>query len=717
MNSQQEKIIETIKNNSSSIYVDAVAGSGKTTTILALARSMPDKKILQITYNKDLKFEVRQKVIEGNITNLEVHSYNSLAVKYFDDQCYNTITNKALLDKPKREIYADILVIDECQDMTDKFYYFISNVCKHLKNSNSKLKLLLMGDHKQAVYKNKDADPRYLTLAGKIWSKYDQLKCLPLATSYRLTNQMSNFINRVVLNCERIRAVKKGPPVKLIKADFYKAHNSLINYVTSEIKLFKKNGGRDDQIFILAPTLKKVFAKRLLKPLERELVNLGIKVFYNTDDDHQLTSSEITNKLVFSTFHSSKGRERPLVFVYGFDQSYLKYYSGYPEDTDICPEPLYVALTRASNQLQVIQSGQPLNFITNETNINNYAKIIDLNSTLNSNSTSNSNSTMINPNVTRSVSELVRYIKEVQLVKLNDLLDELFTQYSPASEEINIPNYLKHSKSNTCELIADVNGISILAYWLNKKLKNSDVLRICKFLYQKQKNKSNILIDFYDKTMKSMEKMESTQTTESNIEYYTRLAILYWTLIEGLNHKVAQLDHYNWLSSENVSQCCAVLERMFAHSDNLNLEKELDTNYHSNGKNVFINGRIDVIDDDDNFWELKCVDCLKIEHKLQLIIYIFINNLNNLKGDISRAMPIKNAFLANYRTGEILQLDTNNTDCINAVVDILLDNNLAEPPELTDDEFIDKIMSSENLNKLLSSKSKSTVKKMQQLIF
>ena len=54
---EQQKIIDALKNKQN-VIVNAVAGSGKTTTILGIAKQMPDINILQITYNKALKLEV-----------------------------------------------------------------------------------------------------------------------------------------------------------------------------------------------------------------------------------------------------------------------------------------------------------------------------------------------------------------------------------------------------------------------------------------------------------------------------------------------------------------------------------------------------------------------------------------------------------------------------------------------------------------------------------
>ena len=60
---EQMNIINAIKEGYN-VQVDAVAGSGKTTTVLSLAHYICEKNILQVTYNSELKLEVRQKQIK-----------------------------------------------------------------------------------------------------------------------------------------------------------------------------------------------------------------------------------------------------------------------------------------------------------------------------------------------------------------------------------------------------------------------------------------------------------------------------------------------------------------------------------------------------------------------------------------------------------------------------------------------------------------------------
>ena len=84
---EQMAIINAIKAGNH-VQVDAVAGSGKTTTVLSLAHYNSEKIIVQITYNSDLKTEVREKQKQYSkimkLDNLEIHNYHSFATTYYD---------------------------------------------------------------------------------------------------------------------------------------------------------------------------------------------------------------------------------------------------------------------------------------------------------------------------------------------------------------------------------------------------------------------------------------------------------------------------------------------------------------------------------------------------------------------------------------------------------------------------------------------------------
>lgn len=68
-----------------SVAVKAVAGSGKTTTILDLAKKHSKKRILYLAFNKSLVTDIESKLGSRGIRNLEVRTFDSLLYKTFVD--------------------------------------------------------------------------------------------------------------------------------------------------------------------------------------------------------------------------------------------------------------------------------------------------------------------------------------------------------------------------------------------------------------------------------------------------------------------------------------------------------------------------------------------------------------------------------------------------------------------------------------------------------
>ncbi|TAJ11497.1 ATP-dependent helicase [Marinilabiliaceae bacterium JC017] len=74
---EQKEIIASEGN----LKVNAVAGSGKTTTILEYAKRRPKNHILYLAFNKSVKTEADQKLSQQNISNVTVETAHSLAFK------------------------------------------------------------------------------------------------------------------------------------------------------------------------------------------------------------------------------------------------------------------------------------------------------------------------------------------------------------------------------------------------------------------------------------------------------------------------------------------------------------------------------------------------------------------------------------------------------------------------------------------------------------
>jgi hypothetical protein len=355
--SEQLEIVRTIAY--SNIIVDAVAGSGKTTTILYMAQEYKDKSILLLTYNRRLRHETITRCSEYDIDNIECHTYHSFCYKYIGPECckdsgiYDFLTRgQDYLHGLDCPVY-DIIVLDECQDLTRLLYKLITVV---VRDST----LCIIGDMYQNIYTFAQADHRYMTCADSLFTtKIKKWSRLTLSTSYRATRPIANFINTCVLGFDRLNAVKNGPRVRYTIMNMFKP-NSIVNEILVLIRMITSS-----EIFILAPSVRSTNPFNPVNRLANSLTDAQIPIHIPSDDNVTIDEDTVRHKVVFSSFHQAKGLERKAVIVLGFDSSYFAYYYKNTRSTTVCPSTLYVALTRASLYLSVYHNSKcaPLDFI------------------------------------------------------------------------------------------------------------------------------------------------------------------------------------------------------------------------------------------------------------------------------------------------------------------------------------------------------------------
>ena len=238
--------------------------SGKTTTVLHLAKSMPDMNMLLLTYNSRLKQETRERVETLGLKNLECHSYHAMCQKYYSKEpCINDKIIRKALNNPntfaKNLPAYDVIVVDESQDM---IYLYHKLLHKILLDSflfrGCHPQLLVIGDENQELYSFAGADFRYLTMANKIYPFIQKVwKRKSLQTSYRVTGNMATFINECMLgggSRMHIRAVKPaGPPVDYYVGNAYESVYRIADYIIGRLKDVSLSVS---DIFILAPSIK-----------------------------------------------------------------------------------------------------------------------------------------------------------------------------------------------------------------------------------------------------------------------------------------------------------------------------------------------------------------------------------------------------------------------------------------------------------------------------
>lgn len=339
---EQQRIIDTFKSGEN-IAILSSAGSGKTTTILFLAQQCPDKNILALTFNRGLADDTKQKIKKLNLTNLEIQTYHGFCTKYFG-ACYNDeALFKYLSAGPRSKLdYIDLLIIDEMQDMNILYYNFISNKLQFLHPHN---KLILIGDSRQTIYQFNGGNPQYLLEPEKYWSR-PFIRCY-LKTTYRLTHKICQFVNTLICS-------KYADPFEMLTIDKktdYPVEYHWINLFDQSLKIIKDIISRYgvDQILIIAISIKE---KTPIRQCVNKLSSCGIPVCVLKDED-VYDPDVVKNKLIVSSIHKQKGRERKIVIVFGLDCSYHTYY-GKNKSVDEYLNLIYVACTRSLEKLIIL---------------------------------------------------------------------------------------------------------------------------------------------------------------------------------------------------------------------------------------------------------------------------------------------------------------------------------------------------------------------------
>ena len=678
---EQNNIIKT--NPNTNIKIDAVAGSGKTTTVLYMGMANPTKNILHITYNNLLKREVRKKASLLCVDNMEIHTYHSLAVKYYSPSAYTDeeikkilLSNKFVNPNIKTKPF-DILFIDETQDMILDYYKLLK---KFIYDTNSKPQIIILGDKYQGIYDFKGANTKFLTLADKIWA--DKFVNLNLSTSYRLTNQISWFVNNIMLGYNRINTIKDGSRVDYYISNPFKIYKKIGKYLMNKIK--NKNIIASD-IFVLIPSLKTIESP--YKKLENYLVGHGIKCVTPVSDDTKLDDKTIENKVVFTTYHQAKGRERKIVILYNFDNSYMEYYTRENiSSTKICPNILYVGATRASEKLILIQdfNTKPLEFLNiSKLKSNNNVKIIDtekqhqIKTSIPKQPKNKTDIKKVN------VTDLVKFISPGTLDIIIPLLENnLFIETKqPKTKLISIPNKIEIINGDKIiwEDVSDLNGLVIPAI-LESRL-NQTTSTIENFVQEKLQNKFESA---------GCEKyMGIINIPCQTIRDFLKVGNVYTALQNKLHAKLAQIKKYNWLSESMVKKAHSYMNMindntLFEITICSNPESGLDWFEHTHETYgiIQLRGRLDAITAD-TVCEFKCVDHLSIEHKLQLVIYYWMW----IEAGMIDIYGNKKFSLINIKSGQILELNTN-WYIIKQIVNLLFDEKYLEKKVLTDLEFI-----------------------------
>jgi hypothetical protein len=649
-NHEQQHIYELLLENYN-VIVEAVAGTGKTTTVLGCASKQPDKKILQVTYNKALRKDVQDNAVAHDIHNIQIHTFHSLAKKYYLRSGYtDKEIRKALQcnEAPMKPIQGfDMLVIDEVQDMTPLYYQLM---VKFITDYGKPIQMLILGDKKQSLYDFKGSDERFLTKAGSIWAPLPFLtkpfQRAEMHVSYRITKPMAAFVNKTLLGEERMEAVREGKPVDYICHSAYNINN-IIQY---EIKNALDTGYSPGDIFILAASIKG--KNKAVSEIENLLVNeMNVPCYIPNQESDQIDERVANRKVVFSTFHSVKGRGRKLVFLLGCDNSYFIFYNRVSDKT-VCPNTIYVGATRGSERLYLFEEydnsyfayKRPLPFLKQnhyQMKTKDYIKFRGHARNIPPLTDEEENEIKNNGRAKREpVTELTRFIPEEVLDFLTPLLETVYEKQELNADPLEIPTIME-ARDGFFEEVSDINGNAIPAYCIDSYLKehpeyvsqSSQLLVYIDFLLNDDGNKRNKKTIYLEKRGEIPDELETIQD-------YLLTCNLLKSIEDRLVSRLRQIDRYDWLDSSIIDECkvnfqnilkdemanCPQTEVNIIEEDDDVVHNEINNELRNElllPKKILLRGRADLITDL-SVYELKCTSETSIEHFIQLAVYAWM---------------------------------------------------------------------------------------------
>ncbi|KAG8859169.1 hypothetical protein FRB91_008755 [Serendipita sp. 411] len=352
---EQKAIIQYAKYQN--VIVTAVPGSGKSTVGLEVLKNNPPGKTLMMTYSKDLQTSTVTKAEQLGIRDYSpILTIHSMAGSLFgrlirDDYDLRKCLEQASAGSLNPDCHLDFeqVIIDEAQDLHPLYFHFTLILLTMIKKTvGTPPRLLTLGESKQAIFEYNRADARFLTEAEILFGHLSPYswKRREMTQTHRFGQPIADFVNiQLESGVPRIRGSpshgQKKPIIKVI--DIWE----MAHLARQLAPLINEYG--PENVAIIAPTI-----KPMTPPirLANELSLLGYAIAGAPSDNVNFNSKTSKHKIEVKSVHSYKGKERRLVF-YFINGGYFDHCGkGLPDD--VIPNDIYVAFTRAQDQLFIL---------------------------------------------------------------------------------------------------------------------------------------------------------------------------------------------------------------------------------------------------------------------------------------------------------------------------------------------------------------------------
>ena len=343
LTSRQKDAIEQWKRGQN-VAILAVPGAGKSRVLVETCRTVTDGFTLLLAYNHSLAEDTNQRLAEAGLHDTVIcKTFHALCQTcmnrpVFDDIALHDAIEAAEEGKIEVSRLHNIkyVLIDEAQDFKKSFYRLLGLVC----NLDEVEQYMVVGDAKQMLYDYDEDDPaelEFLTDASTRFSNSREWNICTLNETHRLSPQITAFVNAVFdVSIVSRREQTEDVPVSVHSISLWRAgpivlqavhQTQNVHRVTILVSKKKNNGP----------------LRTLVNYLSANALPVHIHGFDGQDDRTK------GSKLRISSWHAAKGTENETIIVFGA-----------PDDDDNT-NPFYVALTRSTRRLIVIQDASEPN--------------------------------------------------------------------------------------------------------------------------------------------------------------------------------------------------------------------------------------------------------------------------------------------------------------------------------------------------------------------
>jgi len=599
---EQQEIVSYFRQGYN-IKIQAIAGSGKSTTLLFLAleaKNTFNATSLILTYNRDLKDAVKSRIASlGLDTHCQAYTYHGYASLIYRQNIYDDITLRKCLKQSPSITSHEIILIDEAQDMNADYYELVSKILYH---GNM---VVVVGDMRQCINTYLGASSEYLMNYSTYFNTDRPWKELKLRTSYRLTPSNADFINKNVL-CEDV-IIAGNIRDHDVKPMFSYGVWDIETLVKTNVELYGTG-----EVVIMMPSVRNINPK---SPVGKLCAKKCSNLLFCVREDN-LSSETMQNKILITSFHSTKGREWKCTILIGFDESYFEYYAKDWKDAKTLPNILYVAATRAREQLIIIQDDRHVRLRT--------ITLENLYSTCNVRGGMN----------------------EKKLVKNDSNKPKIFTvtdltRHRSTTDTISLLELVQIDNVESPGVILSYQSIVQFSIYYEDLRTYYGVL--IPLLVQYHKTGKIDWIPFYESTDLVNSYNVLLLQKDKDIKEWMRLVVLYNAIISNCHFYYHQILDYDWVDVNFVN---AGVSRLLAKlSDDGIGTFEYFSTIERLGSTL--QGYFDYLAKD-GIWEFKCSMTLTDEYKLQCGAYIAMHYENT-----GQLLP---GYLYNIRTNEVMQI-------------------------------------------------------------